>query len=87
LFFDFFIKDLGILIEVQGRQHSKFVKHFHFDKQGFAAQKKRDNLKIEYAEKFNLVIVQFHYDDAIDKKLVLNRIYSEQLKSHGDGDV
>lgn len=76
LFFDFFIMDLRILIEVQGQQHSKFIKHFHVDKHGFAAQKKRDNLKIEYAEDEGLAFVKFYYDDDISKEFVINKIYS-----------
>ena len=29
LFFDFYIREIGVYIEVQGRQHTEFVKHFH----------------------------------------------------------
>lgn len=76
LFFDFYIKSLGILIEVQGKQHTEFVRHFHGDKEKFYGQKRRDNLKMEYCENENLTLVYFH--DTIDKitnELILNRIY------------
>lgn len=76
LFFDFYIKSLGILIECQGRQHSEFVKHFHTDVEAFYAQKRRDNLKLEYCELNNLTLVYF-YDtiDNITDNLILKRIY------------
>ncbi len=76
LFFDVFIKDLGILIETQGRQHFEFVKHFHGSMEGFLEQKKRDNLKIEYIEENEkLCLVRFNYDDRISRALVLERIH------------
>jgi hypothetical protein len=75
LFFDVFIKDLGVLIEIQGRQHFKFVKHFHGSMEGFIEQKKRDNLKLELIEESGrLCLARFNYDEDITKKLVLKRI-------------
>lgn len=76
LLFDFYVKSLGILIECQGRQHTEFVKHFHGQVENFYAQKRRDNLKVEYCEENNLTLVYF-YDtiDVITNKLILDRIY------------
>lgn len=76
LFFDLYIKSLNILIEVQGEQHFKFVKHFHATKENFYAQKRRDNYKVEYSEENNLTLVLF-YDkvDKITDELILTRIY------------
>ncbi len=76
LFFDVYMKSLSILIEVQGVQHFKFVSHFHGTKDKFYAQKRRDNLKVEYCEENNLTLVLF-YDkvDKIDDQLILDRIY------------
>lgn len=75
LFFDFFIKDFGILVEVQGQQHINFVKHFHQDKLSFLNQKKRDNLKRQYVEENNnLSLVRFYYNEKINKKLVMKKI-------------
>lgn len=75
LFFDFFIKDLGILIEVQGEQHFKYIKHFHGSIEAFRAQKYRDNLKKEYVDVSPYTLVYF-YDkkDIITSELVLARI-------------
>jgi hypothetical protein len=75
LFFDFFIKDLGVLIEVQGEQHTKFIEHFHEDKDGFAAQKERDNLKVEYTDENEISFVKLYYNEKITKDLVMTKIY------------
>ena len=75
LFFDFYIRELGILIEVQGEQHNKFVKHFHGDKEVFLAQKNRDNLKIEYIQENQLLsLIRFNYNEEITKELLLKKI-------------
>ena len=73
LFFDFHIADLGLLVEVQGRQHVMFVKHFHGEKEKFLEQQHRDNLKIEYAENNNKAFVRFYYDEKITEELVMMR--------------
>lgn len=74
LFFDFYIRELGVYVEVQGRQHTQFVKHFHGDKEAFKAQKMRDNLKIRYVQEQEQCLVRFHYDEKITKKLVTKKI-------------
>ena len=76
LFFDFFILDLKVLIEVQGAQHTQFVNHFHLDKEAFASQKNRDNLKIEYIQTNpELSLVRFNYNEKITDKLVIGKIH------------
>lgn len=81
LFFDVFIKDLGVLIEIQGRQHFEFVKHFHGSREGFLEQKKRDNFKLEYVEENKrLCLARFNYDEDITEELILERV-NEALDS------
>lgn len=84
LFFDFYIKDLGILIEVQGQQHQRFIKHFHVNKRGFVAQKERDNLKIEYTQEKKIAFVRIYYNENITKKLVMNKIYKAIEESNNE---
>jgi DNA-binding sugar fermentation-stimulating protein len=74
LFFDFYIKELNVFIEVQGRQHVEFVKHFHGDMRSFRGQKHRDNLKIQYVEENNMGLVRIYDTEKVTKKLVLNKI-------------
>jgi hypothetical protein len=66
LFFDFFVKELRLFIEVQGQQHYKYTRHFHGDISGFIASKKRDNLKIEYCEKNEFDLVKIDFDDKVE---------------------
>lgn len=74
LFFDFLIKEIGVYVEVQGRQHSEFVKHFHGEKEAFIAQKTRDNLKIAYVEEQGKCLIRFNYNEKITKALVKKKI-------------
>lgn len=81
LIFDFYIKDLKIFIEVQGRQHTQFVKHFHGDREGFVKSKHRDNLKIEYAQGENILLVQIHYDEELTEDSIMSKIYKSFKES------
>lgn len=76
LFFDYYIKDLGVLVEVQGQQHSKFIKHFHGDRSMFLKQKERDNLKLAYTQEHKeLCLVRFYYNEKLTKDLIIKKIY------------
>ena len=84
LFFDFFIKDLGILVEVQGKQHTEFVKHFHKERYNFIGQKRRDNLKVAYVQdNSKLSLVKFSYNEKITSDLVRNKIFNALRGCHG----
>jgi hypothetical protein len=83
LFFDFFIVECSMYVECQGEQHSKFVKHFHSDREAFTTQKMRDNLKIQYVNEENKCLIRFNYDEEITKDLVLYKINSAM--DSGDG--
>lgn len=49
LFLDIFLPQLGIVIEVHGRQHDEFVEHFHGDAEGYKQSRRRDRWKEEWA--------------------------------------
>jgi very-short-patch-repair endonuclease len=74
LFFDFYIKKLDVFIEVQGRQHTEYVKHFHQDREAFLAQKARDNLKIVWAEENDYCLVRINFDEEVTDELIMNKI-------------
>ena len=63
LYFDFYLPELGILIEVQGQQHYKFNKFFHRNNDVFLDQKYRDTLKSQWAAEKNLKLIQFSYTE------------------------
>ena len=48
--FDFYNHSKRIVVEIHGRQHSKFVKHFHGTRIGYRDQIKRDLEKIAFCE-------------------------------------
>jgi len=76
LYFDFFIKDLNLYVEVQGQQHTEYVQHFHGDKKGFDRHKKRDNDKIAYVMDSDgkCSLVRFYYNENITEAKVLYKI-------------
>lgn len=74
LFFDFYIKELGVYVEVQGRQHTRFVKHFHGSKENFLKQKYRDNLKISYVQDNGKCLIRFNEDEDITEDLVRKKL-------------
>jgi len=80
LFFDFYLKDLDIVFECQGRQHAKFVKHFHQDRDGFFELLKRDNLKKEYAEINKIPFVIIEYNKDINRDSLLQKIIKAQIE-------
>lgn len=62
---DFFIPRKKIAVEVQGRQHYKFIEFFHGDKAGFQRQKRRDVRKESWCEINNIRLVKI---DTKEKK-------------------
>jgi len=77
LFFDFYIKDLGVFIECQGPQHDEYISYFHGDKAGFMEQKKRDNLKKEYCQSKKLTLVEVRIEDGLDENKLIEFIWSK----------
>ena len=68
-----------MLIEIQGRQHDGFVKHFHGDREGFLASKKRDNLKKEYCEKQNFVLIEIRSTKELNRGKFIERVLKEMV--------
>jgi len=75
LFFDFYVKELDLLIEVQGAQHDKYIEHFHGDKEGFLSSKRRDNLKKEYCQRTGSVLIEVRSEKELVKNKFLRRIW------------
>lgn len=78
LFFDFFLPQYSILVEVQGRQHYEYIKHFHGDIENFKNYKKRDNLKVEYAVDSELCLILVDYNEDINKECLLEKMVEAQ---------
>lgn len=62
LSYDFYIKDLNLLIEVQGRQHKEPVDYFGGE-ESFQVQQEHDKRKREYAKLHNIELLEIWSDD------------------------
>lgn len=60
LFVDFVLEQMSLAIEVQGRQHTEFVPHFHGGADGFRKQKHRDGVKAEALAIAGYALLQIH---------------------------
>lgn len=79
LFFDFQISTLNLLVEVQGVQHTEFNKHFHGTAEAFKESKKRDRLKVEWADLNDMTLVSINHDEIpITKEDLLRKIEEAQ---------
>ena len=63
LYFDFYLPELKIIFEAQGRQHDHFVEHFHRDAHNFQMYRKRDRFKKEWAYENGVVVVEIRNED------------------------
>lgn len=80
LFLDFFMPQLRIAIECQGRQHFERVGFFqNSNGDGFKQQQNNDILKQEWCDENNVSLVIIRYDDDVTEEVVLSRI-KEVLK-------
>jgi hypothetical protein len=66
---DFFNANKKVAIEVQGRQHIKYVKFFHGNRANFLSQIKRDMKKLEFCELNNIKLIEIYPDDVLSKEL------------------
>jgi hypothetical protein len=65
LTFDFYNSNKKIMVEVQGAQHTKFIKFFHGNRLKYLQQLKRDDKKYEFCIKNKLKLVEIYPADII----------------------
>ena len=70
---DVYIPSLRIGIEYQGQQHYHAVDFFG-GKESYHAQIERDERKRKKCEEYNIGLIYWKYDTAINKKLVMEAI-------------
>ncbi len=63
---DFYIPELDIAIEVQGKQHYTFVPHFHLSRNGFSEQLRRDREKRYLCDRKGITLLEVASDTEID---------------------
>lgn len=66
---DFYNANKKIAIEVQGRQHTGFVKFFHENRMNFLHQLNRDKKKERFCELNEITLVTIFENDTINKDL------------------
>lgn len=67
LYADFFLPRRMLMVEVNGEQHSKHIKHFHKTKHEFLKAKLRDREKQQWCEMNGIRLVQLEYNQSIDE--------------------
>jgi hypothetical protein len=71
LSFDFYNANKKIAIEVQGGQHTKFVKFFHGNRFKYLDQLRRDDKKLRFCEINDIILIEIYPDDNVDEELFL----------------
>jgi hypothetical protein len=70
---DFYNANKKIAVEVQGKQHTKYVPFFHGkNKINYLNQLKRDQDKLKFCEANDILLVEVYQDDKINEKLFQN---------------
>lgn len=73
---DFFIKELNLAIEVQGKQHWQFVPIFHTNREGYNSQIERDKTKKDICKRIGIKLVEVFCKDDIHS-LIRDYFYTE----------
>ena len=70
--FDLYNANKKIAIEVQGAQHTKYVKFFHGSRLKYLQQLKRDDKKFRFCEINDIKLVEIYPNDLVDVDLFLS---------------
>jgi hypothetical protein len=70
---DFYNANKKIAIEVQGAQHTKYIKYFHKNRYKFLDQLKRDQKKLDFCEANDIKLVEIYPDDKVDLSFFENQ--------------
>ena len=66
---DFYNANKKIAVEVQGAQHTKYVKFFHKNRLKYSEQLKRDEKKLEFCKANNIKLAEIYPQDEINASL------------------
>lgn len=66
---DFYNANKKIAVEVQGDQHTKYVKHFHKNRLQYLDQLKRDQKKLDFCDLNDIKLVEVYSTDVINASL------------------
>lgn len=71
--FDFYLPDMNLVIEYNGKQHYEFIDYYG-DEEVFKTAQLRDKIKQEYCIKNNINYLVIRYDEDIEEILIANNI-------------
>ena len=66
LYLDFYLPLRKLAIEVDGRQHVKYIPHFHGTKLNFFKSLRRDDKKRHWCELNNIILIKLEQDEKDD---------------------
>jgi hypothetical protein len=66
---DFYNANKKVAVEVQGAQHTKFVKHFHKNRLKYLEQLKRDQKKLDFCDLNSIKLVEIYPNDVVNASL------------------
>lgn len=69
LSFDFYNANKKIAVEVQGAQHTQYVKFFHGNRMKYLDQLKRDDKKLRFCQINEITLVEIYPKDIISPEL------------------
>jgi len=67
--FDFYNANKKIGVEVQGQQHTKYIKFFHGNRAKYLEQLKRDDKKMRFCEMNEICLVEIYPNDLVSTEL------------------
>jgi very-short-patch-repair endonuclease len=84
LFFDFYLPELNVCIEYDGRQHFESVGYYGGD-EGLKKRQIRDSVKNQYCKNKGIKLIRIKYDEDVCEKLKKSMFLSNN-KIEKDGD-
>jgi len=71
---DYYIPDLKLGFEYNGKQHYELVEVFHKDESGLKDQKERDELKNKIAKEKGIRLITLRYDEPLTKEYIKTKL-------------
>lgn len=71
---DFYIPDIGLIVEVHGAQHYKYNKFFFKSEADFVSAKANDEVKKNWAELNEFVFIELPYNEVKNWGKIINEV-------------
>lgn len=74
LMLDVYCAKFNLAAEYHGRQHFRYVEHFHGDRDGFRDSRKRDKRKEQICLDLGITLIVFRYDEPLNEDYVFEKM-------------